>query len=62
MVIFLVVTGINEIFTVTPLNWRSDDKQEKQAKKDYFQIVHLLGSNAILRQFNTNSSKVSLSR
>ena len=35
LVIFLVLTGIIEIFTVKVLNWRSLDKQEKQAKKDY---------------------------
>ena len=34
--IFLGETGNSEIFTVRPLYWRSDDKQEKQAKKDYF--------------------------
>ena len=69
LVIFLVVTGISEIFTVRPPNWRSDDKQEKQAKKDFFrasdsvlQIGHLLGSNAVLREFHTNISKVSLRR
>ena len=54
MVIFLVVTGIGEIFTERALNWRSADKQEKQAKKDYFeasdcvlQIGYLLGSNRV---------------
>ena len=67
--IFLGETGISEIFTVSPPNWRSDDKQEKQAKKEYFkasdsvlQIGHLLGSNAVLREFHTNSSKLSLTR
>ena len=29
-------TGISEIFTLSPPNWRSDDKQEKEAEKDYF--------------------------
>ena len=37
LVIFLVVTGISEIFTVRPPNWRSDDKQEEQAKNDYYE-------------------------
>ena len=35
LVIFLVLSGISEIFTVRAANWRSHDKQEKQAKKDY---------------------------
>ena len=54
MVIFLVTTGISEIFTVRAPNWRSDDKQEKQAKKDYYeasdsvlQIGQLLGNNKV---------------
>ena len=54
MVMFLVVTGISEIFTERALNWRSADKQEKQAKKDYFEacdcvleIGYLLGSNRV---------------
>ena len=34
--IFLGETGISEIFTVSPPNWRSDDKPGKQAKKEYF--------------------------
>ena len=65
--IFLGEMGISEIFTLRPPNWRSDDKEEKQDEKDYFkasnsvlQIGHLLGSNAVLREFYTNSSKVSL--
>ena len=67
--IFLGETGISEIFTVRPPNWRSDDKQKKQAKKDYFlasdsvlQIGDLVRSNAVLREFHTNKSKVSLIR
>ena len=51
---FLVVTGFSEIFTVRDPNWRFDDKQEKQAKKDYYeaadsvlQIAHLLGRNRV---------------
>ena len=54
MVIFLVTTGISEIFTVRAPNWRSDDKQEKQAKKDYYEasdsvlpIGQLLGNNKV---------------
>ena len=39
LVIFLVVTGISEIFTVRPPTWRSDDKQEKQAKNDYYEAT-----------------------
>ena len=42
---------MREIFIVRAPNWRSDYKQEKQAKKDYyeasdgvFQIGYLLGS------------------
>ena len=34
---FLVLTCIREIFTVRASNRRSDDKQEKQAKKDYYE-------------------------
>ena len=62
LVIFLVLTGIKKIFTVRNQNWHCDDKPEKQAKKDYFQIGHLLGRNVVLREFHTNSSKVSLRR
>ena len=69
LVIFLVVTGFSDIFTVMPPNWRSDDKQEKQAKKDFFQasdsvlqIGHILGSYTVLREFHTNSFKVSFRR
>ena len=28
--------GLSDILTVRPPNWRYDDKQEKQARKDYF--------------------------
>ena len=35
LVIFLVLTCIREIFTVRASNRRSNDKEEKQAKKDY---------------------------
>ena len=65
MVIFLVSTGISEIFTVKALNGRSDDKQEKQAKKDYFEasdsvleIGYFLGSNRVQREFYRKSSKM----
>ena len=67
LVIFLVVTGFSQIFTVTASNWGSDDKQEKQTKKDYYEasdsllhIGHLLLSNKAQREFYTNSSKMSL--
>ena len=65
MVIFLVTTGISEIFTVRAPNWRSDDKQEKQAKKDYFEASdsvlefgYFLGSNTVQREFYRKSSKM----
>ena len=65
MVIFLVTAGISEIFTVKALNERSDDKQEKQAKKDYFEasdsvleIGYFLGSNRVQREFYRKSSKM----
>ena len=65
MVIFLVTTGISEIFTVRAPNWRSDDKQEKQAKKDYFEasdsvleIGYFFGSNRVQREFYRKSSKM----
>ena len=65
LVIFLVLTGISEIFTVRALNWRSHDKQEKQAKKDYceasdsvLEIGYLLGSNRVQREFHRKSSKM----
>ena len=35
LVIFLVLTGISEIFTARAPNWGSHDRQEKQGKKDY---------------------------
>ena len=64
MVIFLVTTGISEIFTVKALNGRSDDKQEKQAKKDYFEasdsvleIGYFLGSNRVQREFTVKALK-----
>ena len=37
LVVFLVLTWIREIATVRAPNRRSDDKQEKQAKKDYYE-------------------------
>ena len=59
MVIFLVVTGISEIFTVRVSNSSSDDKQEKQAKKDYFEasdcvleIGYLLRRKRVQREFH----------
>ena len=69
LVIFLVVKGIREIFTVRPPNWRSDNKQEEHAKNDYYeasdsflQIGHLLGRNRVQREFDAKSSKISLWR
>ena len=56
LVIFLVLAGISEIFTVKAPNWRFYDKQEKQGKKDYceatdsvlvFQIGNVLGTNRV---------------
>ena len=65
MVIFLVTKGISEIFTVKAPNGRSDDKQEKQAKKDYLEasdfvleIGYFLGSNRVQREFYCKSSKM----
>ena len=54
LVMFLVVTGFSKIFTIRALNSHFDDKQEKQAKKDYceasdsvLEIGHLLLSNKV---------------
>ena len=65
LLILLVLTGFSEIFAVRAPNWRSDDKQEKQAKKDYFEasdcvleIGYLLGSNRVQREFYRKSSKM----
>ena len=64
-VIFLLLTGISKIFTVKAPNWRSHDKQEKQAKKDYcetsdsvLRIGYLLGNNRVQREFHRKSSKM----
>ena len=38
LLILLVLTGFSEILAVRAPNWRSDDKQEKQAKKDYYEV------------------------
>ena len=58
LVIFSVLTGFSEIFAVRAPNWRSDDKEEKQAKKDYYEasncvleIGYVLGSNRVQREF-----------
>ena len=32
-----VFTRISKISTIRPPSWRAEDKQEKQAKKDYFE-------------------------
>ena len=65
LVIFLVLTCIREIFTGRAPNRRSDDKEEKQAKKDYYeasdivlQIGHLVGCNRVQQQLHRNSSKM----
>ena len=65
LVIFLVVTGFTEIFIVTAPHWRCDDKQEKQAKNDFYevansslQIGYLLGSKKVQREFHRKSSKM----
>ena len=68
LVIFLVVTCIREIFTVRAPTRRSDDKEEKQAKKDYYdyyevsdsvlQTEFLVGSNSLQWQFHRKSSKM----
>ena len=68
LVIFLVLTGLSDIITVRAPNWRSDDKQEEEAKKDYYEasdgvleIGYLLGSNRVQREFYRKSSKMYLS-
>ena len=60
--------GLSDIFTVRAPNWRSDDKQEKQAKKDFYEasdgvleIGYLLGSNRVQRESYRKSSKMYLS-
>ena len=64
LVIFLVVTGFREIFTVRAPNARSDNKQEKQANKDYYEasdcvleIGYLLGSNRVQWEFYRKAPK-----
>ena len=63
--LFLVLTRFCEIITVRAPNWRSHDKQEKQAKKDYceasdsvLEIGCLLGTNRVQREFHRKSSKM----
>ena len=65
LVIFLVLTWIREIVTVSSPNRRSDDKEEKQAKKDYYeasdsvlQTGFLVGSNRLQRQFHRKNAKM----
>ena len=65
LVIFLVISGIGEIFTVRAPNLRFNDKQEKQAKKDYcetsdsvLEIGYLLGSNRVQREFYSKNPKM----
>ena len=62
---FLVLTEFSEIFVVRAPNWRSADKQEKQAKKDYYkasdsvlQIGHLVGSDRVQQEFHRKRSKM----
>ena len=38
LVIFLVLTEFRKIFIVRAPNGRSDDEQEKQDKKDYYEV------------------------
>ena len=65
LVIFLVLTWIRKIFPVTAPNRRSDDIEEKKAKKDYYeasdsllQTGFLVGSNRLQRQFHRENSKM----
>ena len=65
LVIFLVLTWIREIFTVRAPNRRSNEKEEKQAKKDYYeapdrvlQTGFLLGGNRLQRQFHRENSEM----
>ena len=65
LVIFLVLTCIREIFTGRAPNRRSDGKEEKQPKKDYYEASDsvlqnglLVGSNSLQRQFHRKSSKM----
>ena len=61
--------GVQQDFYPKDPNSRFDDKQEKQAKKDYYEasdsvleIGHHLLSNKVQRELHTNSSKMSLWR
>ena len=45
---FLVLTEFSEIFVVRAPNWRSDDKQEKQAKKDYYEASDSVSQTGFL--------------
>ena len=62
---FLVLTEFSEIFIVRAPNWRCDDMQERQAKKNYYeasdsvlQIGYLLGSKTVQGEFHRKSSKI----
>ena len=48
LVIFLVLTWIREICTGRAPNRRSDYKEEKQAKKDYFEAFDSVLQTGIL--------------
>ena len=52
LVIFLVLTWIREIFTGTAPNRRSDDKKEKQAKKDYYEASDSVSQPSFLVRRN----------
>ena len=62
---FLVLTEFSEIFIVRAPNWRCDDKQERQAKKNYYeasdsvlQIGHLVGSDRVQQEFHRKRSQM----
>ena len=64
IVVFLVLSGISEIFTVRAPNRRSNVKEEKQAKKDCYEASDsvlqtglLVGSNRLQRQFHREISR-----
>ena len=64
LVIFLVLAWIREIFTGRAPNRRSDDKEEKQAKKDYYeasdsvlQTGFLVGRSRLSDNFTVKTPK-----
>ena len=65
LVIFLVLTWIMKIFTLTAPNRRSDDIEEKKLRRIIMRRVtvsckpgFLVGSNRLQRQFNRENSKM----